>query len=161
MSCRRFGRLFQGTVLLLAATQLAFAEGETGQSSRAGPSTSIEGPDGSKADSNGGIAPAGDMASLWDSAVTGQIVELSGKVRRVGNEPFTYVVLSDSGGKDWYPDDAGLVLLKPYEQRMVHVRGKLSLKELILANGKKLTPRRILIEITIMGSDSEGPPAGL
>jgi hypothetical protein len=130
MSGHRFGRLFLGAGLLALVSYSAYAQGNMSSE---------------------------PTAELWENAIPGQIVELSGKVRRVGNVPFTALVITDSSGKDWHLDDAGTLLLKSYEQKEVLVKGKVFLKEMILANGKKLPSRRTLTEITIVEPDPAQP----
>jgi hypothetical protein len=85
-----------------------------------------------------------------ESAVSGQIVEVSGRVRLVGNEPFPELVLTDTKEHTWYiaPDDRKI--LSPYEQQNVTIRGTVELQEMVLANGKSLGSRRTLSGITLV-----------
>jgi hypothetical protein len=87
---------------------------------------------------------------LYENPPEGQLVELSGRVRLVGNEPFPELVLTGEDGHDWFiaPEDRGV--LSAYEQRTVTIRGRVALRELILANGQRLETRRILSEITLI-----------
>ncbi|MBI9097219.1 MAG: hypothetical protein JEY91_02015 [Spirochaetaceae bacterium] len=90
------------------------------------------------------------LPSVWETATTGQIAEVSGKVRRVGNDPLTVLIITDSADRDWYLDEAGTILLQSYEQKAIMVKGTVELKEMVLANGKKLGTRRILTDVTII-----------
>jgi len=125
-----------------------------GKSDRSLTSDSVKVIDGKKkisvsAPDNSSTDPA-TAAALWQNAATGQSVEVSGKLRRVGNDPLTFLVITDSSDNDWYPDEAGSVLLQPYEQLLVFVHGVIELKEMTLANGKILGVRRILTGISII-----------
>lgn len=88
--------------------------------------------------------------SIWEIVSEGQMVTVSGKIRRVGSEPMSFIVLTDSADKDWYLDEAGERLLQGYEQVQLRVTGTVELKEMTLANGKKLGARRILTAISII-----------
>jgi hypothetical protein len=77
-------------------------------------------------------------------------VELTGRVRLVGSEPFPDLVLTGPDDQDWYLEGASRQLLRPYEQQTVSVRGKVELREMILANGRSLGFRRILLEVEIL-----------
>ena len=90
------------------------------------------------------------LPSVWEKATAGQIAQVSGKVRRVGNDPLTVLIITDSADRDWYLDEAGTSLLQSYEQRAIMVKGTVELKEMVLANGKKLGTRRILTDVTII-----------
>jgi hypothetical protein len=84
----------------------------------------------------------------------GDIVELSGRVRLVGSEPFPDLVLTGGDDQDWYLDDASRQVLRFYEQRIVKVRGRVELKEMILANGRSLGFRRFLRDVEILSNNS-------
>jgi hypothetical protein len=81
-------------------------------------------------------------------------VELSGRVRLVGSEPFPELVITDAGDQDWYIESASRRTLQPYEQRSLTIRGKVELIELILANGYSLGIRRILSDVTVIDAVS-------
>lgn len=105
----------------------------------------------SKLESSAKSAPSLTVVpSIWETVAEGQYVTVSGKIRRVGNDPLSFLVITDSADKDWYTDAAGSVLLHSYEQRPVCVRGTVELKEMTLANGKSLGVRRILTGISIV-----------
>jgi hypothetical protein len=92
---------------------------------------------------------SGQASMLWDTATEGKEVTVSGKVRRLGSDPFSFLVITDNDEKDWYLDEAGSLLLMPYEQMNVGVAGVVEMMEMILANGKSLGFRRILTQVTI------------
>ncbi|GHU71158.1 hypothetical protein FACS189450_06750 [Spirochaetia bacterium] len=98
---------------------------------------------------NPGASPASD-AALYGSAVSGQSVEVSGRVRLVGNEPFSDLVLTDSEEHTWYIDPADRKTLSSYEQQTVTIRGVVELKEMALANGKSLGSRRTLSGVILV-----------
>ena len=89
-------------------------------------------------------------AALYESAVSGQVVELSGRVRLVGSEPFSDMVLTDSQEHTWYIDAADRKTLSPYEQQTVTIRATVELNEMVLANGKSLGSRRTLSGVTLV-----------
>ncbi len=93
---------------------------------------------------------ANSLSSPWARAEAGEIILVAGTVRLVGNEPLTALVLTDADGKDWYLDEEGKKLLMPFLQKPALVRGKVALKEMILANGTILESRRILTEVEIV-----------
>jgi hypothetical protein len=98
---------------------------------------------------NPGAPPAPD-AALYESAVSGQEVEVSGRVRLVGSEPFPDLVLTDQEEHTWYIDPADRKTIAAYEQQTVTIRGTVELKEMVLANGKSLGSRRTLSGITLV-----------
>ncbi|GHV81268.1 hypothetical protein AGMMS49944_30590 [Spirochaetia bacterium] len=94
--------------------------------------------------------PSASDAALYESAVSGQSVEVSGRVRLVGSEPFPDLVLTDSEEHTWYIDPADRKTLSRYEQQTVTIRGVVELTEMVLANGKNLGSRRTLSVITLV-----------
>jgi hypothetical protein len=97
-------------------------------------------------------------ARLYDTVQSGQTVELTGKIRLVGSEPFPELVLSDDGGHDWYIDRESRGSVSGYEQRSVTVRGKVELKEMVLADGRSLGYRRILSKLVLL--EPKNKPGG-
>jgi hypothetical protein len=95
-------------------------------------------------------ALSGESGDLYETVRTGQTVELSGRIRLVGSEPFPELVLSDAGDHDWYIAGESRNLVSGYEQRTVTVRGKVELKEMVLANGRSLGYRRVLSELVVL-----------
>jgi hypothetical protein len=89
--------------------------------------------------------------AVWQSVTKGQTVLVVGVVRRVGNDPFTHLVIFDSQEKDWYLDEAAEKLLSAYEQRNVKIVGVVELKHMIFADGSEpLPPNRILHDVKIV-----------
>jgi hypothetical protein len=80
----------------------------------------------------------------------GDWVELEGRIRLVGSEPFPDLVLTDGTGQDWYLDGPARRTLGAWEQRNVRVRGRVELRELVLANGRSLGIRRGLQEVRVL-----------
>ncbi|GHV92639.1 hypothetical protein AGMMS50268_31420 [Spirochaetia bacterium] len=96
-----------------------------------------------------GIPPASG-AALYESAVSGQTVEVSGRVRLVGSEPFPDLVLTDEGDHTWYINADDRPTVAAYEQQTVTIRGTVELKEMVLANGRSLGSRRTLSGVTLI-----------
>ncbi|GHU90897.1 hypothetical protein FACS189476_11330 [Spirochaetia bacterium] len=94
--------------------------------------------------------PPASGAALYEFAVSGQTVEVSGRVRLVGSEPFPDLVLTGSEDHTWYIDPADRKTLSSYEQQTVTIRGTVELTEMILANGKNLGSRRTLSGVTLV-----------
>jgi hypothetical protein len=80
----------------------------------------------------------------------GDWVELEGRVRLLGAEPFPDLVLTDGTGQDWYLEGPARRTLQAYEQQTVRVRGRVELREMILANGRSLGLRRSLSELRLL-----------
>jgi hypothetical protein len=76
----------------------------------------------------------------------GDLVELEGRVRLLGSEPFPDLVLTSGDDEDWYLEGPSRRALQPYEQRIVRVRGRVELREMVLANGRSLGFRRFLAD---------------
>jgi hypothetical protein len=80
----------------------------------------------------------------------GDWIELEGRVRLLGSEPFLQLVLTDETDQDWYLDGPARRILGGREHRVVRVRGRVGLQELILANGRSRGIRRSLSEIRLL-----------
>jgi hypothetical protein len=78
----------------------------------------------------------------------GDWVELEGRIRLVGAEPFTDLVLTDGAGQDWYLEGPGT--LRSFEQRTVKIRGRVKLREMVLANGRRQGLRRSLSDLKLL-----------
>ena len=90
-------------------------------------------------------------SGIYNSAVSGQIVEITGKVRLVGSEPFSEMVITEAGKYDWYIENTeDRKLISSHQQEIVTIRGTVILKEMILADGKKLGSRKILSGISLI-----------
>ena len=81
---------------------------------------------------------------------TGQTIEVTGIVRRVGNEPWVETVVSDINDADWHIEQSGEGTLKNLVHKTVTVRGKLKLSDIILANNQKIGIRRELSKIQLL-----------
>lgn len=80
-------------------------------------------------------------------------VEITGRVRIVGNMPFPEMVISDESGKDWYIPSDEKDKLSPYAQRLLTVRARIEHNDMILANGKKIGIRYMLRDIVIIKNE--------
>ncbi|MFP3089263.1 hypothetical protein LQZ21_02930 [Treponema sp. TIM-1] len=87
---------------------------------------------------------------LHDRALPGQLLELTGRLSLRGSEPFPEPVLTDAEGYEWHIAREDRRILAGYEQRIVTVRGRLELREMILANGQNQGTRRILSGIVLV-----------
>ncbi|MDC7218732.1 MAG: hypothetical protein PQJ59_02265 [Spirochaetales bacterium] len=85
----------------------------------------------------------------WASVREEDKVMVEGKVRQVGNAPFSQIVITDDRGNDWYPDEEGMALLKRFEHQKVKVTAKVHLKAMTLPNGTELAAQRILINLKL------------
>jgi hypothetical protein len=85
------------------------------------------------------------------------IIRVQGRVRLVGSMPLPSLVISDSGGRDWYVEDAGRNRIAGYEQQTITVEGRAEYRDIILANGKKIGVRRLLRDITVIEPRKAGP----
>jgi hypothetical protein len=77
-------------------------------------------------------------------------VTVEGTVRRVGSEPFSRIVVTDTEDQDWYIAVAEESALSGYEQVRVRVRGRLELRKMILADGKELPDQRELADVELL-----------
>ncbi|ULQ60559.1 hypothetical protein K7I13_04520 [Brucepastera parasyntrophica] len=109
------------------------------------PAVRIEAPSGQEE-----VSARETVSSLYESAAAGQVVEITGRIRLVGNEPFPQLVLTDMDSNDWFISDESRKLLAGYEQQTVSVRGRVELLEMKLANGSVVGTRRILADITVL-----------
>ena len=80
----------------------------------------------------------------------GDQVELAGRVRLVGSEPFPDLVLTGEDGKDWYLEGPDRQALRSREQQIIRLRGRVELREMVLANGRSLGFRRFLRDVEIL-----------
>jgi hypothetical protein len=121
-------RTFSSTILLVLLSGLLFPLG--------------------KGDASKETALSG--AGLYDRALPGQLLELTGRLSLRGSEPFPEPVLTDDEGHEWYIVRENRRILSGYEGRIVTVRGRLELRELILADGQNLGTRRVLSGIVLL-----------
>jgi hypothetical protein len=85
------------------------------------------------------------------------IIRVRGRVRLVGSMPMPRLVISDSGDRDWYVEDADKNRIAGYEQQTITVEGRAEYHDIILANGKKIGVRRFLRDITVIEPREAGP----
>lgn len=85
-----------------------------------------------------------------EAAQNNSRIRLEGTLRLVGNEPFTSLILTDSGGQDWYIDAKDQKELLLLQQQHVVIEGTLTVKKMILADGRELPDRKIVSDITII-----------
>ena len=81
----------------------------------------------------------------------GDRVEVEGRVRLVGSEPFSDLVITDDFGNDWYvAEDRGV--LGSLEQQRVIVQADIRRRRMTLANGRELGQRLELYDIVVIES---------
>ena len=73
-----------------------------------------------------------------ETSQTQQELDVIGVLRLVGNEPFTFIVLTDSAGNDYKIEGIEKNNLIPYIGRKVRIHGVLSRKPVETANGQRL-----------------------
>jgi hypothetical protein len=86
----------------------------------------------------------------WEAALDGQSVEVFGKVRRVGNDPFSRLVITDSGDHDWDVDKEGQKTLSMRETQTVSVSAIVKVLPQLLANGKRLPDKKELTQVKML-----------
>ncbi|MDR2419061.1 MAG: hypothetical protein LBD79_08400 [Treponema sp.] len=87
---------------------------------------------------------------VWARGQADDVVEVTGRVRLVGNVPFAEFVITDANEQDWYIDTDSHPVLATYEQRVITVRGVLELLDLVLANGRRVGMRRVLHNVRLV-----------
>ncbi|MFP4551105.1 MAG: hypothetical protein ACLFNT_09890 [Spirochaetales bacterium] len=85
----------------------------------------------------------------------GSRIELTGRVRRVGAEPFSTLVITDELSRDWHVLAEWEPVVAAYEQREVTVGAVVSRREMELADGTKLPPRWELAEVELIKPQPE------
>ncbi|MDR2518244.1 MAG: hypothetical protein LBD13_02390 [Spirochaetaceae bacterium] len=88
--------------------------------------------------------------SELDSVVSGQLVEVTGTVRLVGNMPFPRTVVTDDAQRDWYIDEEEKRVFEGRDQHTVTIRARVELVEIILANNQVLGVRRVIREVVVL-----------
>ncbi|ADK82983.1 hypothetical protein Spirs_3898 [Sediminispirochaeta smaragdinae DSM 11293] len=86
----------------------------------------------------------------WKNVQTGMEIRVTGKVRLVGNVPFSELVITDNEGNDWYINQDSRPALSGHEQEIVTVRAVVHREKIVLANGKRLNDRRVLDDVEIV-----------
>jgi hypothetical protein len=80
----------------------------------------------------------------------GEPVEITGRVRRVGAEPFSSLVITDDEAQDWHVLSEWESVVAGFEQREVTVRAIVSRRKMELADGTELAPRWELSEVELI-----------
>jgi hypothetical protein len=86
----------------------------------------------------------------WARGQADDVVEVTGRVRLVGNVPFAELVITDANEQDWYIDTDSRSVVAAYEQRVVIVQGSLELVDMVLANGRRIGTRHILRDVRLI-----------
>ena len=77
------------------------------------------------------------------------LMQVSGRVRLVGNEPFSELVITGSD-REWYIDKEDESKLRDLQHRTVTVEGTETVEQLTYANGRSAGERRTLKNIRIV-----------
>ncbi|MDR2607951.1 MAG: hypothetical protein LBC57_06120 [Treponema sp.] len=125
--------------VLLAVFLTAFLPGETGALG------SGDTADGKK---SGNTAEASGSGAV--SRKTANEVLVKGRVRLVGTDLFSSLVITDEKDQDWYVEEKDRPLLSRYQQQVVTVKGRPDYRDLVLANGKKAGVHSYLLDISIV-----------
>ena len=90
-------------------------------------------------------------AQIPDKSVTGKnaIVQVTGRVRLVGNEPFPELVITGQN-RDWYIEKSEEIKLRDLQQRTVTVEGIETVTALFWASGLPAGYRYSLKDIRII-----------
>jgi hypothetical protein len=113
-------------VILLALLLIAFTSGEAG------------------------ALGARDTADGENRGGDTQEVVVKGRVRLVGTDLFSNLVITDEKDRDWYIAEQDRSLLSGYQQRTVTVKGRPDYRDIVLADGKKAGVRSYLLDIDIV-----------
>jgi hypothetical protein len=99
-------------------------------------------------------APVQEESSAIEEEQKGVLVQVSGRVRLVGNAPFTELVIT--GNEDeWYIAREEAPLLHEFQHQTVTVEGLETVAELRFANGVFAGLRRTLRDIKILEISSQ------
>ena len=93
--------------------------------------------------------PPAENKSVVVQDENGTHVQVSGRVRLVGNEPFPELVITGPD-KEWYIDKEDESKLKDLQHRTVIVEGTETVEQLTYANGRSAGERRTLKNIRIV-----------
>ena len=83
------------------------------------------------------------------SSAVVSVIQVSGRVRLVGSDPFTELVISGPD-REWYIDKQEEYKLKDMQHRTVTIEAAETVKELTFANGQSAGERRTLKNIRII-----------
>ena len=84
------------------------------------------------------------------------VVQVTGQVRLVGNDPLPELVISTEE-TDWYVSWGEIDKLRDFQHRTVTVEGKETVIELVFASGRPAGERRTLSNIKLIAVDSLTP----
>jgi hypothetical protein len=82
-------------------------------------------------------------------------VEVSGRVRMVGNSPMSSLVISDEN-RDWHIEPKEEQKLMPFQQQMVTVKAQEYYRDLFFANGDSAGRQYFLKKIVIIAPKRSG-----
>ncbi|MDR2304280.1 MAG: hypothetical protein LBE10_06805 [Treponema sp.] len=77
-------------------------------------------------------------------------VVVKGRVRLVGTDLFSNLVITDEKDQDWYIEEKDRPLVSGYQQQTVTVKGRPDYRDFVLANGKKAGVHGYLLDISIV-----------
>lgn len=97
------------------------------------------------------LAAALSAAGLWEKSPT---VRITGRVRLVGNAPFSELLISAPEG-EWYIEKKEQRKLKDLQHRTVTIEGKESVEELHFASGLSAGERHTLKKIKLIEVEEE------
>ena len=84
-----------------------------------------------------------------ETAEKGTLIQVSGRVRLVGNDPFPEIVITAQQG-EWYVDKEDEHKFKELQHKTVTVEGLETVKKLTFANGMPAGERRMLKSVKII-----------
>ena len=80
----------------------------------------------------------------------GEIVQITGVVRLVGNANFSELLISGAEREQWYITRNDRHILHDLQHRVVTVEGELTVHQVVLANGRLRGDRQVLHNIRII-----------
>jgi hypothetical protein len=80
-----------------------------------------------------------------------EIRTIQGRIRLVGNEPFTELVLTEEEGNDWFIEGPARDSLMHRQHEVLVLRGEAEYRDIILADGRRAGVRHILRNVTVAG----------
>jgi hypothetical protein len=80
-------------------------------------------------------------------------VTVRGRIRLVGNVPFTELVISDEEGNDWFIEGPAQDSLMSRQHETLTLRGEADYQDILLANGRRIGTRRILRNLTVYNTE--------
>ena len=89
------------------------------------------------------------IADIWNSVKNGDTIRLYGIVRRLGNDPFSFIVITDQYNNDWNIADESLINYVFPEHEYMTIEAIVERKTMVLANGTIIGDRRILTVVKI------------